>query len=350
MKNREIAWWLVENAGPVIRYRTLRSILEVSDIQLISDALNQLFASTLVQKWLEKLVPRMGFHMFHSSDSDAFENTVGKLIQLGLHAGLQQFDIKTIQFRTWLAESLKTERYEDVGPWNGFSELLLASFLAYAGYDSTTPVKSVTLERLKIAHQFAESFDPDDIYARDSKKEWLVKTRFYDDTPWSLPLVHDIRGFASSQWLLDDDMYRKMAEEVASVILTPEYQNLRNGYGYMKHGNSFYTIGWSVHVPNFLSSPAQNEMSKLLLLLEMMAPFETARKSKWFQESLNLLEETRTDDGWYRFPSTWLPEKPSGYWDGGHYMALEDNRRKRSALDYESSFWTLLIRKIAGLF
>jgi hypothetical protein len=349
MNDQELAWWLVENAGPVIRYRTLREILEVKDLELISDALDRLFASPLVQKWLERLLPRMGFHMFHSSDSAAFENTVGKLVQLGLHAGLQQFDVKTIRFRTWLAESLKTSNYEEVGPWNGFSQLLLAGFLAYAGYDDTHPVKSVLLERLKVASDFAENFDPEATYVTDSKKEWLVQPRFYVDTPNGLPLVHDIRGFASSRWLLEDSTYRKTAENVIAVLLTPEYQTLRKGYGYMKHGTTYYTIGWSVHLPGFLAPPSQNEMSKLLLSLEMLAPFEIERKSKWFRDSMKLLEETRTEEGHYRFPSNWLPEKQSGYWDGGHYMAMEDNRRRRSALDYESSLWILVIRKKAGL-
>ncbi|MHA2423757.1 MAG: hypothetical protein ACXAEF_03160 [Candidatus Thorarchaeota archaeon] len=350
MKNKDLAWWLVENAGPTIRYRTLREILEVRDLKLISDVLERLFDSTLVQKWLERLVPRMGFHAFHSSDPYAFENAVGKLVQLGLHAGLQQFDTKTIQFRTWLAESIVKDESEDVGPWNGFSELLLASFLAYAGYGNTTPVKSITLERLKIASEFARDFDPDEIYVKDSKKEWLVKPQFYSDIPWGLPLVHDIRGFANSSWILEDKIYRERVENVVSVILTQEYQKLKQGYGYLKHGSTYYSIGWSVHVPNFLSSPAENEMSKLLLSLEIMAPFDTARESKWFSSSLKLLEDTQTEEGHYRFPSKWLPEKPSGYWDGGHYMALEDDRRKRASIDYESTFRMLQIRKIAGVF
>ena len=350
MKDRDLAWWLVENAGPVIRYRTLREILEVQDIELIADSLERLFDSILVKMWMERLVPRMGFHAFHSSDPFAFENAIGKIVQLGLHAGLQQFDNKTIKFRTWLAESIATSDYEDVGPWNGFSELLLASFLAYAGYAETTPVKSVTLERLNITSKFARDFDPENIYVKGSKKEYLVQPQFYIDIPWGLLLVHDIRGFASSKWILEDKSYRERVEKVVSVILTKEYQSLKPGYGYLKHGTTYYSIGWSAHVPNFISSPTTNDMSKLILSLEMMASFDTARKSQWFSDSLDLLEETRTEEGHYRFPSKWLPEKPSGYWDGGHYMALEVDRRKRATLDYESTFRVLYIRKLAGLF
>jgi hypothetical protein len=349
MDDNELAWWLVENAGPVIRYRTLRDILEIKDLELISNALDRLFSSKLVQNWLEQLVPRMGFHAFHSSQPTAFENSLGKLVQLGLHAGLQQLDVKTIKFRNWLAESLKSEMYEDVGPWNGFSELLLTSFLAYAGYD-TTPVREVVLERLEVANTFAKTFDPEEFYVKNSSKEWLVHPRFYIETPNGLPLVHDIRGFASSKWLLQDSTHKSKVDNIVSVILSSEYQNLRPGYGYLKHGNTYYSIGWSVHLPFFLPDESLWNYPKLLLSLEMMASFDTARKSEWFTGSLLMLEEYRTEEGYYRFPSKWLPEKKSGYWDGGHYMALEDNRRKRAALDFESTFRVLLIKKLAGLF
>jgi len=61
MKDKELAWWLVQNAGPVIRYRTLMEIIHTQSIELVSDALKRLRASPLVQKWLEQLIPRMGF-------------------------------------------------------------------------------------------------------------------------------------------------------------------------------------------------------------------------------------------------------------------------------------------------
>ncbi|MHA2213344.1 MAG: hypothetical protein ACW992_09300, partial [Candidatus Thorarchaeota archaeon] len=127
------------------------------------------------------------------------------------------------------------------------------------------------------------------------------------------------------------------------------YQELRPGYGYLKYGNSTYAIGWSVHVPGFSSSPNENEMSRLLLSLEMLAPFKTARESDWFQSSMNVLEDQITDEGHYRFPRRWLPERQSGYWVGAHYMALEDVRRKQIAIDCESSFRLLKIKQLAGL-
>jgi hypothetical protein len=244
---------------------------------------------------------------------------------------------------------MKEESPEAVGPWEGFSELLLAGFLAYAGYSDTTPVKTMTLERLRKAHWFVENIDFDDFYIKETKKEWLVKSQFYQDVEYGLPFVHDIRGFASSQWIFRNEEHRRIAEQVVGMILSPEYQNLRNGYGYMKYENRYYAIGWSVHPPNYHAPAGDLEMSRLLLSLELLAPFEAARHSAWFRESMSLLENQRTREGHYRFPRKWLPERQSGYWVGGHYMALEDDRRRQSAIDYESTFRVLKIKRLAGL-
>jgi len=349
MDVRELSRWLFQNAGPVIRYRTLREIVQEQDIGIVSDSLKELFSSPMVQKWLERLKPNLGFHHVHSSSPQAFENVVGKLVQLGLHAGLQQFDSLTLPFRAWLSDRMKEDTPEGIGPWEGFSELLIAGFLAYAGYADITPVKTMTVERLRKAHWFMENVDFDDFYAREGKKEWLVNPQFYQEVENGLPLVHDLRGFASSPWIFQDKKQCEMVEQLVEMILSPEYQNLKNDYGYMKYKKTYYVIGWSVHLPNYLAPVTDNEMSRLLLNLELLAPFEKARGSAWFKESLGLLENQQTQDGYYRFPRKWLPEKSSGYWVGGHYMALEDDRRKQAAIDCESTFRVLKIKRLAGL-
>ncbi|UCE10845.1 MAG: hypothetical protein JSW61_02650 [Candidatus Thorarchaeota archaeon] len=349
MIRSDLPWWLLDNAGPVIRFRTMVEILGETDIGLVSKALEDLFNSPIVTKWLELLKPRMGFHNFHSSMPVAFGNVMGKLVQLGLHAGLQAFDTKTLPFRAWLSDRVEESITDDDGPGTGFSMPLVASYLAYAGYDDTKPVKTVMLERLERSLEFAETVDFDEFYVKGNKKEWLVSPRFYVDVEQGLPYVHDIRGIASSKWIFEKDEYNRMAERVIATILSPEYQGLKPGYGYLKYEKRTYTIGSSVHVPGFSSFPTENEMSRLLLCLEMMAPFMTARESNWFQKSLDVLEEQVTDDGHYRFPRKWLPERQSGYWVGANYMALEDERRKQSAIDYESTFRVLKIKQLAGL-
>ena len=58
----ELSGWLIEKAGPVIRYRILREIVREQDIGIVSDSLEGLFSSPMVQNWLERLQPNFGFH------------------------------------------------------------------------------------------------------------------------------------------------------------------------------------------------------------------------------------------------------------------------------------------------
>ena len=87
----------------------------------------------------------------------------------------------------------------------------------------------------------------------------------------------------------------------------------------------------------------------LVYRLELMSNVPSARKHPWFQESIERLEQYRTDQDTYIFPRSFLQERPSGYWVTGAYMGLEQNRRKKAALELESTFWMLKIKKNAQL-
>ncbi len=49
------------------------------------------------------------------------------------------------------------------------------------------------------------------------------------------------------------------------------------------------------------------------------------------------------EEGTYCLPRPYLQESRSGYYVGGEYMGLEDNRRQLKAIELESTFRTLLI-------
>ncbi|MBE0525474.1 MAG: hypothetical protein IH631_00925, partial [Candidatus Thorarchaeota archaeon] len=136
MDSYDIAQWLLRNAGPSIRFRTLVDILNEQDVGVIGHALNEMLQSPDVSKWIEHLTPQFDFNSIHSSRIDAFENVMGKLVQLGLRAGLQPFDSKTLPFRVWLSENLEAAPEK---PHAIFLRTIIASFLAYAGYGSTQP-------------------------------------------------------------------------------------------------------------------------------------------------------------------------------------------------------------------
>jgi hypothetical protein len=337
MVSSEVVQWLLDNSGPSIRFQL---VVDMLDVGKVSSVLADLLASPLVGVWIERLNPGFQMKQLHSSNPGAFENTMGKLGELGMRAGLQPFDSKTLPFRAWLTDTVEEESEH---PFRAFLRAIVASFLSFTGYSDTEPVYNVLAERLEATYSFARNPDFAEMYVGKKGNDGLVNPRLYPDQQFILPWIHDVRGFAGSDQILTDADLRNKVEAVVSMILSPEYQELPPDYGLMKYKDRVYKIGWGVHLPGFFSEPSESSMAKLLLTLTMMAPFETARNHKWFRRMIELLETYSTEHGTYLFPKTWLPEKRRGYWVNGAYMALEHNRRKSSVIECESTFRMLRI-------
>ncbi len=343
MVSSETVQWLLANSGPAIRFQLVVDMLQEQDVGKVSSVLADLLASPLVTEWMNRLAPGFEMKQLHSSSPSAFENTMGKLGELGLRAGLQPFDSKTLPFRAWLTD---TEEDETESPFRVFLRTLVASLLSFTGYSDTDPVSNVLTERLEATYSFARNPEFALVYVGNMADEDLVNPNLYPDQQLVLPWVHDILGFAGSDQILSDPDLRLKAETVVSMVLSPEYQELQPDYGLMKHKDRAYKIGWSIHLPGFLSEPSESSMSRLLRILLMMAPFRTARESKWFRQMMDILETYATEHGTYRFPMSWLPETREGYWMNGAYMAIEEDRRKSTAYECESTFRMLKIRHL----
>lgn len=76
--------WLMEHAGPVVRYRVAADLLDIRDEELAPYEA-ALFESPDVQLWLGRLD---GVRRLHNSGNDCFENVIGKATELGLRAGM----------------------------------------------------------------------------------------------------------------------------------------------------------------------------------------------------------------------------------------------------------------------
>lgn len=353
MDSYELTEWLLNNGGPVIRFRTMVEIQSEQDIGKIGGALGKLMHSPIIQKWLSRLVPETGFNQLHSSKPEAFENAMGKLTQLGLHAGLQPFDSLTLPFRVWLSERIGEKNNR---PFSVFAQTLVAAFLALARYDGLDFVDAVLKQRLKTIYGFAENPDFSEVY--DNREEFgtvpkglthhrLVKPNVYHEQQFILPWIHDVMGFANSRNIMEDIVLRDMAERVVGMTLFQEYQEMPSDYGVRKHDTRYYVIGWGVDLPGYDGVVDDSNFAKLLLRLEMMAPFRVARNSDWFERSMAFLETHRIEKGIYRFPRNAMREKRSGYWVNGAYMAMEEELRSQLAIDIESTFMMIKIRTLA---
>ncbi len=354
MESLKLAHWLLCNAGPSIRFRTLVDILNEQDIGLVSHALHEMLGSSEVIKWLSQLRPNLDFNSIHSSRIDAFENVMGKLVQLGLRAGLQPFDGRTLPFRVWLSENLDTPTEK---PHSVFFRTVIASFLAYAGYHTIQPVLSQLTQRLDCLFEFAKNPDFSQIFVSKSDYKGIPKKSVYElvnpdlyrDQNFMLPWIHDIRGLANCKSVLKHLDQRKKLDRVIKMVLSEEYQRLPWGYGLAKYGTRYYVLGWTVHLPGYENNPEGGEFAELLLTMEFMSKFPVARKSEWFRRSLEYLESFETASGTYLFPRKWLPERKTGYWVGGTRMMLDERRGHTNAIECESTFHMLSINEFDKL-
>jgi uncharacterized protein YeaO (DUF488 family) len=355
MNHKDLAYWLLDKGGPIIRFRTLVDIFEEQDVGTVSRALKEMTKSPEVVKWLDLIEHSLEFNDVHSGRQNAFENVVAKLVQLGWRAGLQPFDNKTLSFRVWLSENVDNE---PIVAHEVFKRSLIASVLARAGYKTVEAVQKQVLSRLNTIHNFAENPDFSRIYVdkkefqgipRGLSKHDLIDPQLYPSQQFALPWIHDVYAFSHLNIVMENELFRKKAEQILEMVLTPDYQSLPWSYGIAKYGKRFYVLGWAVHLPGYSKAPEGREFAEMLLVLDALAPFTCIRKSPWFQSSMKYLEEYRTDDGTYSFPMAWLPEKQRGYWVGGEYMAFDERRGRPNAIEVESTFRVLSIRKRAGL-
>jgi hypothetical protein len=242
-------------------------------------------------------------------------------------------------------------------PHSIFLRTVVASFLAYAGYGSTAPVKNQMIQRLESLYSFAKNPDFLQIFADESQfkgipkksKHRLVSPDYYPEQKIMFPWIHDIRGLAHCPEIIYSRKYYPQIQKVVNMILTPAYQKLPHSYGLAKYENRHYVLGWAMHLPGYCSKLEEHEISVLLLTLEFMAQFQEAQDSVWFNDAIKYLETFRTEKGTYLFPRVHLPEKKFGYWVGGSRMALDSRKGNPLAIELESTFRMVYIKHLAGI-
>ena len=360
--------WLMENGGPVIRYRTATELMtpdKTPDIKRLQD---DLLKSAQVKTWLknfeppfllnQKLMRQVEFTRasteIHSSKDTALENVLGKLTDFGLKKGMPELDSRVDLYLHWLKETSAEYQEHFFVIWMRHE---VADFLARAGYIDESEVLKLIRTRLDMVYDFARRGDYN-IYV--DPKNFKKMPASFAGRPLinpeltrgqiRLPLSYDFIGWACLQNKGSKEV-RAQANTVVDYILDEKYQEFPWGYGIMfdEESRSFRAMGWSVHIPGFSKAVSGNLESMLRVFrLEQLAHFEAARRHPWIKSNLEHLEQFKTADGTYLFPRDYLPEKPAAYWVMGGKMALEDSPRNKKAIEIESTFRMAKIRKSFG--
>lgn len=349
MNVQETMHWLMDHGDPVIRYRTAIELLE-------SDAHpEELLSDPFVISWLNNLDPKnVTLRTCHGSFDTCFENAMGMLMQLGVRAGMADLDARTRPIRDWFADMMKA----DPGQWNIFAMALFASLLAFAGYEDDTIATFLRI-RLDTLYGFA-SLGGYGLYDDTSKYKGIptafktkpiIKPELYGGGNYRYPLIYDMYGLAA---ILDkgNPAEPDKAGAVIRYIMTQEYhQTVYDGYGIVVSPDGrYYSMGWDVKLPGFIGFTEEEEKKGALLLhrLDLMAHFPGAVRHEWFSSALSHLEHFKTERGTYLFPKHYLREG-TGYWVSAMHMSLGENRRVKNALEAESTFRMMLLKKRAGM-
>jgi hypothetical protein len=338
----------MENAGPVIRYRIAREMLPERDAP--RSFIRERLRSELVRHWLGSLGSDCGRSGLHGARPETYENVMGKLYEFGFRKGMPELDRRTVSFRKWMGD-----QYDR--PISGylpvFHRTLVASFLAMTGYGEEVPVRSWTERRLDSLYEFAKRGDLSEVYVptdrypgfpKAFKGAPLVNPDLYPDEEMKLPWIHDLNAFLHTGSIMDDPTLRSKVEAIVDLILSPKYQDLRPGYGVVRHGSRYYMMGWSVHLPGYRQGPVPGtEFGRMLLLLAQLSRSRRAREHPWFERCLSTLAEYEDEKGLVAFPRECLQEKRSGVWVLGMRMGLEEDRRRSKSIVCESTFRSLEI-------
>jgi hypothetical protein len=290
-----------------------------------------------VRRWLGLL----GSGPVHHSMDAAAENVLAKLGEYGLRAGLPALDERALP-------------YCDMAPGGRYhaDALILAPFLARLGYAGQPGLAEWIAGRIQVLYAQVCSGE-EEIYMDAAGLAGLPLAqrgkRFYRPelgSDWGvlrLPTCYDL--YLLAHLPPGDPVTRQKAEAILGWLLRPEFQETPGGYIWNQALRRPYAAG-RVFIACL---PRAEERAKLLLFMELLARFACGRSSAWFQEGLAHLESFRTPSGTYRFPPAYLSEKSGYYLYAGLHMGLGEAPRGARALELESTFRMLYLKKLAGL-
>lgn len=368
MNNNQLMEWLIANGGPTIKYRTITELMDnpFNTNDLVNDLLNDRTINSLLQR-LENYGPiqTIDNHTINAIHTGTgVEGIVSKLLELGMRAGIDVFDSRMQVFRQYVDNSFVRKALSSLGGQEVanhraiFIAVLLASYFVKGRY-LYDEIISFIKERIAFLYRIA-SDRQFNIHLSEAEllnypkrtKSWTsqpVISPVYDPGSCEkpLPLIHDIFCMAYlPKAIIDSDLEYKI-NSIVEYILDEKFQALPKGYGLLwyKANRTYYACGWRPELPCLHDYNSEYEKGILILYLELMSNFKAARESKWFQNSLDYLENYRTNMGTYCFPTYFLKDKKDMGYVCGMSMGLGENRKSKKAYEIESTFRMLLIKR-----
>ena len=341
MNTAKLIDWLMETAGPVIRYRTLRDIISQEDC-LKFDALRQrAYGSNEAQKWLGLL---NGKNPLHHSKDIAFENITAKLGLYGLDMTFPEVALMIPRYLDLYCECLRDDSIN----------MCLVSSLALISYTDSS-VEAVVTERIDTLHNTARQemfkFLKSDAEKADIPDKWHSKPIFREELGSAIPSAYDLLMLS-----LCKQQYPALSQKIERIveyILDPRFQCYPSIIYAWRSEKRYCHSTVRPKIPCFQEESTSHDIMldaysrpRLLLYLYIMSHFSCTFSSPWYRSVLAHLTTFKTEMGTYIFPSEYLNEKPNGYFlYAGSHMGLGENRKHKIWREIESTFWMLWLQK-----
>jgi len=323
MNDRELIEWLMENGGSAIRLRLAEeigaglpsseykgSVAELLEIEAVQQLLGYLDAFSILEQTegTKKLI----HDLIHCYRETSLENFFPRLLSLGLRAGMPVLDEKMQVLRRAFP------RISREGILYGW---VICEFCFKAGY--AYPEMVTFMQQRLDALQMSAQEQIVDIYFKEDElaglpSQWKGKRIIkHELNPYAgskpLPTVHDIAAFAyfpASH--LDAEMCLKI-DRLVSYILLPAFQMIPEGYGFIWYPKRriCHACGWSPTIPFYqgFERPLNFENWWYLDYLDMLSRFSIVSSTDWFINSLERLEQFKTNKGTYLFPEVYFHHK-----------------------------------------
>ncbi|MDR2569605.1 MAG: hypothetical protein LBD23_04820 [Oscillospiraceae bacterium] len=323
--------WLMENGGPVVRYRTQVELLNCYKNNLSEVYLGDVLAMPQVQKRLT-LLKNLDYNKVHGSNSTYLENVLPMLVDVGLHYEIDAFR----------NEVLSAFDISKIALINEYDKIIGYPFLLQSGFPVTGMLEYV-IERIKTIYDFTKNMD---FAIYDNAENYKSVPKTFRDRPiikpeiaygnmCRLPLIYDIVAFAKIYDKVSSDMQMQI-DNIINYIISPGYDVVVDVYGILvAPSRRYYSMGWDCKKP---FNDNQNYSHQNIHRLLLYSHFPTAVKSTWFQNAIDYLMQFKSSNGTYVFPKNYLIEV-DGYWVLGSRMSLAENRRSKRYLEVESSFY-----------
>jgi hypothetical protein len=339
---------LMAQGCPVLRWLCATYIPRDGCDDGINQLQRDLIDSGVVRLWLD----RLAIDNIHSSKPTAVENAAGKLLEMGLHAGIPSFDECMRPIRDAMTQTDVRMQFDDL------MRSILAWAILRAGYDDASAY-DFCLRRLADLVRTCTERLPGQIFCDAS--EYPGISNAFRDKPLvspdlnvggysALPSIHDMMWMAQLLRRPISETQRDSIDIVVTWVLRPDFQSLPKGYGIMRSDHRrFHAIGWRPDLPGWDGfPPGKPDIGAMVLRTELMSHFPLAREYEWFKRAVAHLDTFRTESGTWAFPPTYLSDSDTGYYVIGCRMGLCDGRRTARKREMEATFRMLRLHRRIG--